>query len=82
MEKQKSNSKQANARFYAAAQRFRTEGDSKSQGSSILSEAAWRQFYRRQVFPFCGAIVYLGTKRRNTDRVICSGLMQKLVSED
>ena len=80
MEKQKSNSKQANARFYAAAQRFRTEGDSKSQEVVVSYLKQHEADIMKDRFSFYGAIVYLGTER-NTDRGICSGLMQKLVSE-
>lgn len=80
MEKQKNASKQENARFYAAAQRFRIEGDTKSQNVVISYLRQHEADIMKDRFSFYGAIVYLGTER-NTDRDICSGLMQKLVSE-
>lgn len=80
LEKQNTDSKTEKARFYAAVQRFRTEGDEKYQKVVLDYLEKHEADIMTDRFAFLGTIVYLSTERK-TDRDVCAELMQKLVSE-
>lgn len=68
------------ALFYAAAQRYRATGEEKYQTAVLSYLRQHEADIMTDRFAFYGTIVYLGTER-NTDRAVCTKLMQKLVNE-
>lgn len=72
--------KYENARFYAAAQLFAIEGGFTYQ--KIVTEYLEKNIQQvsNDMFSFLGAIIYLDTEK-NTDRNLCTAVMQGLVNE-